>query len=279
MCDNAKTKQRPIYAGCDLGIRSAKAVIIENGTILSSETVYYKSYPHKTAAAAMEGALRRAGISRDEVALCTATGFGVKAVSFADATAPDLICLLRSLKALNPKVRTVIDVGGHTLQVYSINANGALSEMSYTEDCSFSTGMFIEMMARVLEIPIEDLAAGSLVSENPIPITNTCVVFAESEAISRINEGCSRYDVFAGIILGAATKIASMAKRLNPLIPEVAMIGGVANYVGIKREVERQLGLKLAELGGVDPQIVTAYGAALLAQESGRAGTKAGGGR
>jgi activator of 2-hydroxyglutaryl-CoA dehydratase len=57
------------------------------------------------------------------------------------------------------------------------------------------------------------------------------------------------------------------------------MIGGVANYVGIKREVERQLGLKLAELGGVDPQIVTAYGAALLAQERDRAGTKAGGAR
>ncbi|MFA5367671.1 MAG: acyl-CoA dehydratase activase [Dehalococcoidia bacterium] len=279
MRDNAKAERRLIYAGCDLGIRSAKVVIIRDGAILASEIVYYKSHPHEAAAAAMEGALRRAGISRHEVALCTATGFGVKAVRFADATAPDLICLLRGLKELNPKVRTVIDVGGHTLQVYSINRNGDLCEMSYTEDCAFSTGMFIETMSRVLEIPVEDMAAGSLVSENPVMITNTCVVFAESEAISCINEGCSRYDVFAGIILGAANKIASMAKRLDPLIPEVAMIGGVANYAGIKREVERQLGLKLAELGGVDPRIVTAYGAALLAQESGRAGTKAGGGR
>jgi activator of 2-hydroxyglutaryl-CoA dehydratase len=177
---------------------------------------------------------------------------------------------------LNPKVRTVIDVGGHTLRVYSININGNLLEMGFTEDCAFSTGMFIEMMAKVLEIPIEELAAGSLVSENPVRITNTCVVFAESEAISCINEGYSRYDVFAGIVLGAATKIASIAKRMDPLIPEVAMTGGVANYIGVKREVERQLGLKFAELGGVDPQIVIAFGAALLAEERDFAGTKPG---
>jgi len=276
MCGKAMMGKRSIYVGCDLGIRSAKAVITENGTILSSEVVYYKNFPHKAAEAAMEGALRKAGILRNEVALCMATGFGDKAVRFADATAPGMICLLRGLKALNPKVRTVIDVGGHTLQVYSIDMNGALREIGYTEDCAFSTGMFIEMMARVLEIPIEELAAGLLVSEHPVRITNTCVVFAESEVISCINEGCNRYDVFAGVALGAATKIASIAKRMNPLIPEVAMTGGVANYIGVRREVERQLGLKFAGLGGVDPQIVTAFGAALLAEERGFAGTKPG---
>lgn len=269
MSDNAKTKQRTIYAGCDLGIRSAKAVVIDNGTILSSETVYYKNHPHKAAVDAMECALRRAGISRDEVARCTATGFGAKAVGFADAAAPDLICLLRGLKALNPRVRTVIDAGGHTLQVYGIGARGELLEMGYTEDCAFSTGMFIEMMARVLEIPLEELSAGSLLSQHPVRITNTCVVFAESEVISCINEGQDRCDVFAGVVLGAATKIASIAKRINPLVPGVAMVGGVANFPGVKREIERQLGLKLADLGGVNPQLVAAFGAALLSEDAG----------
>jgi len=44
----------------------------------------------------------------------------------------------------------------------------------------------------------------------------------------------------------------------------------------VAREVERQLGLKFTDLGGVDPQIVAAFGAALLAEESDLAGTKPG---
>ena len=270
MCDNAKTERRSIYAGCDLGIRSAKVVILRDNTILASEIVYYRSRPHQAAGAAMDGALCKAGISRDEVERCTATGFGAKAVGFADAMAPDLICLLRGLKAMNPKVRTVIDAGGHTLQVYSTKPNGELFEIGYTEDCAFSTGMFIEMMARVLEIPVDELAAGSLLSRNPVTITNTCVVFAESEVISLINEGRDRFDVFAGVILGSASKIAGIAKRMQPLIPEVAMVGGLACYPAVRAEVEAQLGLTFAALGGADPRIVSACGAALLAREAKR---------
>lgn len=270
MCAKAKTERRFIYAGCDLGIRSAKVVIIRDGAILASEIVYYRNHPHQAAGAAMDGALRSAGISSSEIERCTATGFGAKAVGFAGAMAPDLICLLRGLKALNPKVRTVIDAGGHTLQVYSTKPNGELFEIGYTEDCAFSTGMFIEMMARVLEIPADELAAGSLLSRSPVTITNTCVVFAESEVISLINEGRDRFDVFAGVILGAASKIAGIAKRMQPLIPEVAMVGGLAGYPAVRAEVERQLGLTFAALGDVDPRLVAAYGAALLAQEDGR---------
>lgn len=278
MLGDSKKQQRSIYAGCDLGICSAKVVITENGTILASEIVPYKSFPHEAAAAAMEGALRRVGVSGEGDVPCLATGFGDKAVRFADGFAPHITCLLRGLRVLNPQVRTVIDVGGHTLRVYSISQSGDLLETGFVEDCTAATGMFIELMAKALEFPIEVLSAGSLASENPVRITNTCVVFAESEAISRINEGYSRYDVFAGIALGVATKIASVARRID-ILPEVAMTGGVAKHAVVKREVERQLRLKFANLGGVDPQIVAAFGAALLAEESDLAGTKPGMGK
>ena len=266
MSGDVKKQQRSIYAGCDLGISSAKIVITDNGTILASEVVPYKSFPHKAAQAAMEGALRRAGLSRHAVVPCLATGFGEKAVRFADGIAPNITCLLRGLRALNPQVRTVIDVGGHTLRASNTTSEGELHHTAFIEDCAAATGLFIEAMAKVLELPMEELAAISLVSENPVRITNTCVVFAESEVISFINEGHSRYDVFAGVALAVTTKIASIARRIDN-IPEVAMTGGMAKNVVVKRGVERHLGLRFADLGGVDPQIVGAFGAALLAAE------------
>jgi len=271
----AKEQPRLIYAGCDLGISSAKVVITENRTILACEIVPYKNFPLKATATAMEGALRKAGLPEDRIVSCMATGFGQKIVPFANQTAPDPTCLLRALRELNPQVRTVIDVGGHTLMASNIDRNWKLVGPAIIENCVAGTGLFIEVMAKALEFPMEELAIGSLASENPIQMTNTCVVFAESEVISRINEGYSRFDVFAGIALSTAAKIASMAKRVD-ILPKVAMTGGVAKNAVVTREVERQFGLKLADLRGIDPQIVAAFGAALLAEENDLGGTKPG---
>lgn len=273
---NHQNKQkRFIYAGCDLGICTAKVVITENKNILACEVVPYKSFPHKAAEAAMEGALRRAGVSGDEIIPCLSTGFGHKAVRFADWSAPDITCIIRGLRVLNPQVRTVIDVGGHSLIASNIDHNGNLIETAVIEECAAGKGLFIEVMVKALEFTMDELVASSLASENPVRITNTCVVFAESEVISFINEGYSRFDVLAGAILSVAGKIASVAGRID-ILPEVAMTGGVAKNAVVAREVERQLGLKFADLGGVDPQIVAAFGAALLAEESDLAGTKPG---
>lgn len=273
MQDDEKKQKRLIYAGCDLGICSAKVVITENRAILASETVPYKSFPQQAAAAAMEKALSKAGVSGDGAVPCLSTGFGAKAVRFAEQNVPHTTCLIRGLMELNPQVRTAIDVGGHTLLAISIGQDGDLLETAFVEDCAAAIGLFIEVMAKVLECPMEELTAGSLGSQNPIPITNTCVVFAESQVISLINEGHNRFDIFAGVALAIAAKIASTTKRID-ILPEVAMTGGMAKNAVVKREVERQIGLQFADLGGFDPQTVAAFGAALLAEEGGPAGTK-----
>jgi predicted CoA-substrate-specific enzyme activase len=190
-----------IYAGCDLGISTAKVVVTENRTILASEIVPYKSFPQK---AAMEGALCKAGLSDDGIVSCLATGYGRKAIPFANQTATDPTCLLRGLRELNPQVKTIIDVGANTVLVSNINRNWKLLGMAITEECVAGTGLFIEMMANALEFPIEELASGSITSDNPVQMTNTCVVLAESEMVSLINEGYSRFDIFAGITLSVA---------------------------------------------------------------------------
>jgi predicted CoA-substrate-specific enzyme activase len=275
MPDNNMKQQRVIYAGCDLGIRTAKVVITENNNMLACEVVPYKSFPHKAAEAAMEGALHKAGVSRDGKVPCLSTGFGHKAVRFADWSAPDITCIIRGSRALNPQVRTIIDVGGHSLIASNNDHNGNLIETAVVEECAAGKGLFIEEMAKALEITMEELAVYPLDSKNPTRITNMCVVLAESEVISFINEGYSRFDVLAGMVLSVATTIASIAGRID-ILPEVAMTGGVAKNAVVVKEIERQLGIKFTDLKGVDPQIIAAFGAALLAEERDVVGMKPG---
>jgi len=256
-----------IYAGCDLGIISAKVVIVTSGEILASEILPYKNHPRQAAVEVMERALDKAGLSLLDIERCLSTGFGKKAVLYASEIIPAAICLHRAIRELNPGVRTVVDVGGHSFTAFNIDDNGRISESAITDKCAAGTGRFIEVIAEALEMPVEELGRASLVSESPVRVTSQCVILAESDVISHINDGSDPLDIFAGISAAVASKVMGLVRRIS-VNEEVAMTGGVAKNCIVARDFERELGVKLADLGGLDPQLLGAFGAALMAGES-----------
>ncbi len=255
-----------IYAGCDLGIISAKAAIIDNSNILALEVLPYKGHPKQAAVEVMDRALAKVGLYREHIAYCVATGFGKKAVPYADEVAGDLICQHRAIREINTNVRTVIDVGGHSYAAFNINDAGWVSETAVTDKCAAGTGKFIEIMADALEIPVEEMGRPYLGSANHVTITNQCVILAESEVISLINDGYDRFDIYAGVALSVSRRIISLVKRVD-VNEEVAFIGGVAKNALVVTDLERKLGLKFANLSGIDPRVVGALGAALVARD------------
>jgi (R)-2-hydroxyacyl-CoA dehydratese activating ATPase len=254
-----------IYAGCDLGTISAKAVIIENGKILAVNVLPYKSLPRQAAAKVMENALADAGLTKDRISYCLSTGFGKKAVPYANGDIPELVCLKRAIKELNPEIRTVIDGGGQSIKAFNINAMGEVSATTANEKCASGTGKFMEVMAQALEMPIEELSQAALLSDNPLQITSQCGVFAESEVITHVNDGRDRLDIFAGIALSVAGKVAGTVRRIS-LDDAVVMVGGMAKNKIVVRDIQKELNITLAGYN-LDPQAVAAYGAALIARE------------
>lgn len=214
----------------------------------------------------MEAALAAAGLSLESIESCLATGMGARAVGCAGGIVAEIICLHRALRQLNPKARTVIDVGGHSFMAFNITEDGEIKESAVTDRCAAGTGMLLDAMARVLEMPLDELNAAAAASNHPVYINNQCPIFVESEVISLINDGHDSLDLFAGVAASLAGKIAGLVGRVD-LIPEVVMVGGVTRNRLVMNNLERKLGLGLTRLDGVDPQTVAAYGAALLAEE------------
>ena len=243
-----------IYAGCDLGTIAAKVVVIENGSILAYGTLAYKNLPRQAAVAVMESVLSRADLSTEQIDYCMATGFGKKAIPYANGDVPEVICLNRAIRRLNPEVRTVIDVGGQSIRAFNIGSTGKITDSTANEKCAAGTGKFIEVMAKALELPLDELGDLPLRAKNPVSITSQCGVFAESEVITYVNEGKDRADIVAGISRSVAGKTASLVRRIS-LDEQVVMVGGVAKNSGVVRYVEEELGLKLAKLE-IDPQLV-----------------------
>lgn len=255
-----------IYAGCDLGVAAAKVAIIDDNGSLAFDIVSYSSPTPQAAVDAMVNALARAGLSDRKIDRCLSTGLGGKFVPYSEGVVPETICLSRAVRQLNPRVRTIINIGGQSTDAFNIDGQGVVGESAVTDICVAGMGMFIEVIANALEMPLNELIQASFCSKNPLPIASQCVVFAESEVISLINEGRDKFDIFAGVASAVAARIAGLTRRID-VIEEVALVGGVAKNGIVVRDLEEKLGLKLASFKGFDPQLLEAYGAALVARE------------
>ena len=254
-----------IFAGCDLGTISAKAVIIENSHILAAEILPYKNLPKQAAANVFENALDKAGLTKNCIDYCLATGFGKKAVPYANNDLPELLCLSKAFHKLDRNIRTVIDAGGYSIKAFNINGEGRVTSSTANEKCASGTGKFMEVMANALEMSIDKLSIAALDSCRPLPITSQCGVFAESEVITHVNEGKDRLDIFAGISLSVASKLAAVVRRVS-LDQPIAICGGLAKNRIVVRDIERELEMAFAPYD-INPQAVAAYGAALMAEE------------
>lgn len=255
-----------IFAGCDLGIVSARAVIIRDEDILAEECLAYKALPRQAAEEVMGRVLKKADLSSDQIDYCHGTGYGKRAVPYADDYLHEMGCLHRAVQKISPAIRTVIDVGGHTLQAFNIHDRGHLSENISLFRCVAGTGLFLEVIAQALGMSLEEITEAALTSEEPLTVTSQCVVLAESEVISLVNEGKDPKDIFAGFVRFVACRIGSMARKVM-IRNEVAFVGGVAKNRIIKTHLEKSLEVAFDRLSGIDPQIVSAYGAALTARD------------
>ena len=132
------------------------------------------------------------------------------------------------------------------------------------DKCAAGTGRFLEMMARTLEISIDELGPISLKSTENIEISSMCSVFAESEVISLIAQNKEIADIAHGIHTAIAKKAISLLKRVG-LTGDFMMTGGVAKNPGVVAILEKELNSKLFIYE--EPEIVGALGAALYGLE------------
>ena len=145
-----------------------------------------------------------------------------------------------------------------------MNATGEVTDFAMNDKCAAGTGRFLEMIARSLEISLDELGPAALESKKHLEIASMCSVFAESEVISLIANNEEKPDIAAGVCRAVAGKAYSLMRRVG-LEGAYMMTGGVAQNPGVVRAVEELIGEKLFICE--DPEIVGATGAALLALE------------
>ena len=251
--------------GLDSGSTSTNAVVMnEARKIVASVVIRTGAKAGASAERAYREVLERAGITPDQVACTIATGYGRVSIPFADENVTEISCHGRGAHYFNPDVRTILDIGGQDSKAIHVNAAGEVTDFAMNDKCAAGTGRFLEMIARSLEISLDELGPTALESKKRLEIASMCSVFAESEVISLIANNEEKPDIAAGVCRAVAGKAYSLMRRVG-LEGAYMMTGGVAQNPGVVRAVEELIGEKLFICE--DPEIVGATGAALLALE------------
>ena len=254
-----------IAAGIDVGSLSTETVILnENRDILSYRIIFTGANSRNACNTSFEEALDLAKVSREDIAYVLSTGYGRERVDFADDQVTEITCHSRGLNFLHPQTRRIIDIGGQDSKAIAINGQGKVMNFVMNDKCAAGTGRFLEVMARALEIELEDMGKISLESEEGVSISSMCTVFAESEVVSLIADGKQVKDIVHGISLSISGRVLGMLDRIGGK-GEIAMSGGVAKNIGVVRAIEDKLGVSIYI--PKEPQIIGALGAALIALE------------
>ncbi len=251
----------------DFGAKNTKAVVLKNGQLLATSSVLTGFDQKASEEQALNEALDNAKLNKNDVEHLTVTGAGMDAATLANDTVTEISANARGISNIFPSVRTVIDIGAEEGRAIRLDAKGKVVDFGINEKCAAGAGAFTEAMARALELDIEEMGELSLKSTKAVPMNAQCTIFAESEVVSLIHQNTPKEDIVRAVHDAIADRITSMARRVG-IEQDVALVGGVANNVGFVDSMKRNLDCEIfVPKDPIAPEFVSAYGAALTAQD------------
>jgi len=259
-----------LFAGIDVGSLTAEAVVLNSGGIISYESMNVLPNPVDSAHEVMGRLLKKQGLGWDDLHYTVSTGYGrekVQEEGMAQQNISEISCHGFGAYTENLEVRTIVDIGGQDAKVIKLNGNGELADFVMNDKCAAGTGHFLEIMCKALGVTLDEIGPMSLSSRKPVRMSNRCSIYVETEVIHYLQRGESKVDLAAGINKAMAERVVALVRRVK-VEERVMMTGGVAKNIAVRKELERMLGTRMLD-SKIDPQIIGAYGAALLAQREG----------
>jgi len=255
-----------ITVGIDVGSVSSQAVIMADGQVFAYGNMRTGFSSSASACNALNYALESTDMPEDRMDYCIGTGYGRINVPFADRTLTEIACHARGANFMyGNQVRTVLDVGGQDIKAIQCDEKGKVNNFVMNDKCAAGTGRGMEVFAELLGVPINEIGERSFQypGDEPEAVSNSCVVYAKSEAAGLLRKGWSKEEVLAAYCRSMAESIFALVEKVG-IKPEFAVTGGMAKNRGVMDRLMQMIGLERMKTEW-DTQIAGAVGAALFA--------------
>jgi len=261
----------PLFLGIDCGSTTTKVMVID-----SRQRVVFSDY-RLNCGNPIDAVMQALMTYRNEdnvlfaIAAGKATGYGEDLISAAfnlDGGVVETMAHWRAAVQCNPDVSFILDIGGQDMKALFIK-DQAINRIEINEACSSGCGSFVEGFARSLGLTAGSFAEKACHSPAPCDLGTRCTVFMGSRIKQAQRENASIGDIAAGLAYAVIkNSLYKVLKLRDPseLGPNIMVQGGTFRNPAVLRAFEMLTGLPIASSDR--PEMMGAYGAALLAKEA-----------
>ena len=255
-----------LRVGIDIGSTTVKVVVLdeENQVLFRSYERHYSKTRERACETlhSIEDMLRGKEV---KLVITGSAGLGVAKAAGLDFV-QEVYATAAAVNTYIPDTDAVIELGGEDAKI--IFFGGALEERM-NGSCAGGTGAFIDQMATLMNVTVNELDELSLKHEKIYPIASRCGVFAKSDIQPILNQGGRKEDVAASIFQAVVDQTVAGLTQGRELKGKIVFLGGPLTFLKGLRErfVET---LQLDEEHAIFPKdgdCFAAIGAALCSEE------------
>ena len=250
--------------GIDIGSTTAKVVLVQDGVMTYQCYERHLSQVRTKTLEILQRLRDKIGSGPVKVALSGSAGLGLARVAGLPFV-QEVFATGETVRRLEPDTNVVVELGGEDAKV--IFFDGGTDERM-NGSCAGGTGAFIDQMATLLDLTVEEMDELSLQHERVYPIASRCGVFAKTDVQPLLNQGASKADIAASIYRAVVNQTIAGLAQGRRIKGKVLFLGGPLSFnEGLRRQFMHVL--KLAPENAVFPEyarVSVALGAAYYAE-------------
>ena len=252
--------------GIDIGSTTVKVVVLdEQNKLLFRSYERHYSKTRERACETLKSISGQLSGQRVKLVITGSAGLGVAKAAGLDFV-QEVYATAAAVNTYIPDTDAVIELGGEDAKI--IFFGGALEERM-NGSCAGGTGAFIDQMATLMNVSVNELDSLSLKHEKIYPIASRCGVFAKSDIQPILNQGGRKEDVAASIFQAVVDQTVAGLTQGRELKGKIVFLGGPLHFLmGLRQRFVETL--KLDGEHAVFPEdgdCFAAMGAALCATD------------
>lgn len=251
--------------GIDIGSTTAKIVLRRgNDTVLERYERHFSMVREKTAEL-LRLVKDITGDSEIKASISGSAGLGLAEAAHIPFV-QEVFATAQVVKLREPDTSCVIELGGEDAKI--IFFKGGIDERM-NGSCAGGTGAFIDQMATLLNVTVDELDKLSLNAGRLYPIASRCGVFAKTDIQPLLNQGARKEDVAASIYQAVVNQTVAGLAQGRKIDGKVLFLGGPLYYChGLRLRFKETL--KLDDEHAVFPEyarFAVALGASYYAEQ------------
>jgi len=256
--------EKALLLGIDIGSTTAKAVLMDD-----RGTIYFRRYQRHnteiipTLKNILKEAEKEFPDKTFQLSITGSAGMGL-CERFGFLFTQEVVAAAEVVRQLYPEIRTLIDLGGEDSKIIFFNEQ-MRPDIRMNGNCAGGTGAFIDQMASLLDVPVEEINDLAVKASTTYPIASRCGVFGKTDVQNLISRDIPREDIAASLYRAVSFQVINTLSRGTTVKPKLLFAGGPLSFQPeLRKAFQKALNLEDDDIFlPEEPALLPAMGAAL----------------